>query len=111
MLALFLCLACGNTEAPVPTEAPAPAEAPAPEASAEASASPAAATLAKADAHDGAEDKVVHECASCMLGMQGDPAYAVQHEGYELHFCSEGCQQGFAADPPAGVTRLASALK
>jgi len=67
--------------------------------------------LAAADAHDGAVDKVVGECAGCMLGMSGDPAHAVQHEGYELHFCSSSCKEGFAADPDAGLRRLESVVK
>lgn len=62
--------------------------------------------LAAADAHDGTADKVVSECGGCMLGMEGDPAHAVEHEGYTLHFCSESCADGFKADPAKGVERL-----
>ena len=76
-----------------------------------ASAPDAAEVLAAADAHDGAVDHVVGECGGCMLGMAGDPAHVVTHEGYELHFCSEGCKAGFEADPAAGVARLAEAVK
>ena len=99
MLTMLLLLACNTNEAPAtaaPTEAAPPV------------AVDSAATLAKADAHDGAVDKVVGECSVCALAMEGDPALAVQHEGYELHFCSERCQKGFAADPVAGVGRLSS---
>lgn len=70
-----------------------------------ASADPAA-ILAAADAHDGTVDHVVGECGGCMLGMPGDPAHAVEHAGYELHFCSESCKASFEADPAAGVSRL-----
>ncbi len=98
MLALALLLACGSPEPATP-------------------ATPAASTgddvasvLAKADAHDGTVDKVVSECGGCGLGMQGDPAHAARHAGYELHFCAEGCLQRFEADPEAGVQSLASAV-
>ena len=109
MLAMFLLLACDTDEASAPP--PAPPAATAPAAATPAASVDAAGTLAKADAHDGEVDNVVHECAACALGMSGDPANAVQHEGYELHFCSEGCQQGFAADPNAGVARLADVVE
>ena len=66
--------------------------------------------LAAADAHDGTEDKVVSECSGCGLGMMGDPAHAVQHDGYELHFCSSTCASGFEADPTAGVKRIEAAV-
>jgi len=70
-----------------------------------------AGVLAAADAHDGAEDHVVSECAGCMLGMPGDASHAVEHEGYELHFCSATCKEGFEADPEAGVKRLESVVE
>lgn len=67
--------------------------------------------LAAADAHDGTEDHVVSECTGCGLGMAGDPAHAVQHEGYELHFCSDSCKAGFEADPAAGLKHLEGVVK
>jgi hypothetical protein len=67
--------------------------------------------LKAADAHDGAVDHVVGDCGGCMLGMPGDPAHAVTHEGYELHFCSESCKASFEADPAAGVSRLAEVVE
>lgn len=67
--------------------------------------------LAAADAHDGATDHVVSECAGCMLGMAGDPAHAVTHDGYTLHFCSDTCKATFEKDPAAGVARLEGAVK
>lgn len=66
--------------------------------------------LAAADAHDGAADHVVHECAGCALGMPGAPEHVVKHAGYELHFCSESCKRGFEADPAGGLAKLAPAL-
>jgi YHS domain-containing protein len=90
MITLLL-LACGST-------------APAGEANA-------ATVLAKADAHDGTTDHVVHECGGCGLGMPGDPAHAVKHEGYELHFCSETCKGTFEKDPKAGLAKIEGALK
>jgi YHS domain-containing protein len=71
----------------------------------------AAPVLAAADAHDGATDHVVHECTGCGLGMPGDAAHAVKHEGYELHFCSETCKANFEKDPAAGLARLEGAVK
>ncbi len=66
--------------------------------------------LAAADAHDGTVDHVVSECAGCGLGMAGDPAHAVTHEGYELHFCSDSCKSTFEADPAGGIEHLQSAV-
>jgi YHS domain-containing protein len=70
-----------------------------------------AATLAAADAHDGQTDKIVHECATCGLGMKGDPAHKSTHEGYELHFCSESCKHSFDKDPAKGVAKLQKAVQ
>ncbi|MEZ4322555.1 MAG: hypothetical protein R3F61_34125 [Myxococcota bacterium] len=89
MLALVLALAC-NTPAP---EAPSHTS-----------------VLQKADARDGSEDHVVGQCAGCSLAMSGDPAHAVQHEGYTLHFCSETCKSGFEADVDAGMKRIEAAV-
>ena len=66
--------------------------------------------LAAADAHDGTVDKVVSECTGCGLGMAGDAAHSVTHEGYELHFCSDSCKSGFEADPVAGLKNLEQAV-
>lgn len=104
-LTLFL-LACGAAEE-APAEAPA-AEAPA----AEAPAKEAEATnaLQQADAMDGTEDKVVHKCAGCSLGMDGSAEHAVTVDGYELHFCSDSCKADFEKDPEAGKKRLEAAV-
>ena len=71
----------------------------------------AASVLAAADAHDGTVDHVVSECAGCALGMKGDPAHAVSHEGYEMHFCSASCKEHFEAEPEAGLARLGQVAK
>ncbi|MEN0064854.1 MAG: hypothetical protein AAGA48_22100 [Myxococcota bacterium] len=68
------------------------------------------AVLSAADKVDGTIDKTVSQCSGCGLGMEGDPAHAVQHEGFELHFCSETCATHFEKDPDAGVKRLESAV-
>jgi len=72
--------------------------------------SAAASVLEKADAADGTVDKTVSKCTGCGLGMQGDPAHAVEHEGYELHFCSDTCRSNFEEDPEAGIERLKSVV-
>ena len=71
----------------------------------------AAEILAAADRHDGVEDHIVHECAGCSMGMPGSEAHMVQHEGYELHFCSEACLAGFSDDPNVGLARIEGVLK
>lgn len=69
-----------------------------------------AAVLKAADAHDGAEDHVVHECPGCMLGMKGSEEHAVEVEGYTLHFCSSTCKSGFEGDVEAGLADLGKAV-
>lgn len=66
------------------------------------------ANLAAADKLDGAEDKVVHRCYSCALGMDGDAANAAKVGDYELHFCSEGCVDNFvgSADDVLATTGI-----
>lgn len=70
-----------------------------------------ASVLAAADAADGTVDKTVSECTSCGLGMPGNDAYTVEHDGYELHFCSETCKANFEQDPEAGMKKLETAVK
>lgn len=57
------------------------------------------AVLAKADAKDGATDKVVHRCAGCALGMDGKPEFALKVQDYTMHFCKAGCLEPFQGDP------------
>jgi hypothetical protein len=61
------------------------------------------AILAKADALDGAEDKVVHKCLICSLGMDGHAKHTSRFGPYELHLCSKGCKKSFDADPEQAV--------
>ena len=56
------------------------------------------AALAKADAVDGTEDRVVSACLTCNLGMSGDEAHASELEGYTFHLCSEHCLKRFEED-------------
>ena len=67
-----------------------------------------AAVLAKADAHDGAVDHTVGECAGCGLMMDGDPAHARSHGDYTLHFCAETCAMRFEQDPMAVLGPLST---
>lgn len=45
------------------------------------------AQLAKADAKDGKEDKVVTKCAGCALGMDGKPEHTALLGEYKVQFC------------------------
>jgi len=71
---------------------------------------PDAAVLQKADLADGVEDKVVSKCASCALGMDGDPAHAVQVGDYSMHFCSESCALRMTNEPAAVVETMERAV-
>ncbi len=60
-----------------------------------------------ADAADGTEDKVVHKCAGCSLGMDGNKAHTITHQGYELHMCSAACKSKYEKDLPSNLAKLA----
>jgi hypothetical protein len=62
--------------------------------------------LAKADAVDGTEDKVVSRCAGCSLGMSGSEQHALKVGEYEMHFCSDGCKSGFSEDTEKAVMAM-----
>lgn len=79
---------------------PSPAAAPAP-LSAELKA-----ILAKADKADGAEDKVVHRCAGCALGMDGKAEFSLPVDGYTMHFCKEACREPFQKDPAKSIAAI-----
>ena len=64
------------------------------------------AKLALADLADGAADHVVGRCAACGLGMEGNPEYALEVHGYEMHFCSAGCKDGFAENPDEAILAM-----
>ena len=65
---------------------------------AEAASAEVEAKLAKADAFDGTEDKIVSKCPTCALAMDGKPEHALEVSGYTLHFCAAGCKEAFAKD-------------
>ena len=62
--------------------------------------------LAKADAADGAVDKVVSKCAGCGLAMNGKKEITATTAGYTLHFCSESCKRQFEKDPARAVMAM-----
>jgi hypothetical protein len=87
---LVLAAACSKTNSPVggvvttlPTEA--------------------LAVLAKADAFDGAADKVVKKCFTCSLGMDGKPDQFTKVGGYEVHFCKPECKKAFDTNPEKAI--------
>jgi YHS domain-containing protein len=59
--------------------------------------------LQQADALDGEEDKVVHRCYVCALGMDGKAEHSVTYEGYTAHLCSAACKKEFERDPESVV--------
>ncbi len=65
-----------------------------------------AALLAKADAKDGATDKVVTKCVTCALAMDGSADHKVSVEGYEVHLCSADCKKSFEGDPTKSLQTL-----
>jgi YHS domain-containing protein len=64
------------------------------------------ARLAKADAIDGAVDKVVSKCPACRLAMDGKSEHALDVVGYKLHFCSDACKQKFEKDPAKEILAM-----
>jgi hypothetical protein len=54
------------------------------------------AVLEKADAFDGSADRVVQKCANCALMMDGNPEFTTEVVGFEMHFCSDECKDGFS---------------
>lgn len=62
------------------------------------------AKLAEADKLDGSEDKVIHHCYSCALGMEGSDENTVSVGPYTAHFCSEACVDHFLTDPEKNIT-------
>lgn len=76
---------------------------PAPEASAAPPSDEALTILAKADSFDGTEDKVVSQCLTCGLGMQGKAEFTSKFGDYELHLCSQHCKESFDAKPDESI--------
>lgn len=61
--------------------------------------------LQQADALDGEEDKIVHKCYVCALGMDGKEQHSATYEGYTAHLCSAGCKKTFEKDPESVVAK------
>lgn len=66
----------------------------------------AATKLTAADKLDGAEDKTVHKCSGCALGMDGKAEHAAKAAGYEFHFCSDYCKKEFEKDPDGAIAAM-----
>ena len=62
--------------------------------------------LAKADALDGQDDKIVTRCASCALKMDGSNEHPLHVGEYTMYFCKEDCKQAFSEDIPASVLAM-----
>jgi hypothetical protein len=62
--------------------------------------------LAAADAKDGKVDKVVHKCAGCSLGMDGEEKWSLPVEGYTMHFCKQACFDRFKNDTAKEIGAL-----
>jgi len=94
-LVLTLLLACGaqaDDAKPTPTVDPAKV----------------AAGLKTADLADGTEDKTVHKCAGCALGMDGSAEHSIEKDGYTLHMCSSTCKLNFEKDLDKNLAGLAN---
>lgn len=63
--------------------------------------------LKKADLADGTEDKTVHKCAGCALGMDGSATHAIDKDGYTLHMCSAMCKASYEKNLDANLAGLA----
>jgi YHS domain-containing protein len=64
------------------------------------------AILAKADAVDGATDKVIGRCLMCALRMDGSAEIETEYEGYTLRFCNQVCLDTFKEDPATWITEI-----
>jgi len=63
--------------------------------------------LKHADLADGTEDKTVHKCAGCALGMDGSAEHAISKDGYTLHMCSSMCKANYEKDLDKNLAKLA----
>ena len=68
------------------------------------------AALAKADAADGSEDRVVGKCAGCALHMDGSADHPLEVAEYTLHLCSADCKKGFEGDLSASLEGLVATV-
>lgn len=65
-----------------------------------------AAALAKADAVDGKEDKVVSKCVICSFSMDGTTDFVAKVGDYTLHLCSEDCKTSVEEDPDKALASV-----
>lgn len=66
-----------------------------------------AAGLKKGDLADGTEDKTVHKCAGCALGMDGSADNPIEKDGYTLHMCSSMCKANYEKNLDQNLEALA----
>jgi YHS domain-containing protein len=64
------------------------------------------AILARADALDGAEDKVVTRCGACNLAMDGNDANTITIEGYTMYFCTPKCKEKFEKETVKAILAM-----
>jgi len=62
--------------------------------------------LAKADAVDGAADKVVSKCGGCNLRMEGSEEHEITVSGYKMRFCSDDCKGRFEEEPTKSILAM-----
>jgi hypothetical protein len=63
--------------------------------------------LKKGDLADGSEDKIVHLCAGCALGMDGSADNPIEKDGYTLHMCSAMCKANYEKNLDQNLADLA----
>ncbi len=63
--------------------------------------------LKHADLADGTEDKIVHKCAGCALGMDGSASHVIDKDGYKLHMCSATCKTNYQKNLDKSLAELA----
>ena len=63
--------------------------------------------LKHADLADGTEDKTVHKCAGCALGMDGSASHVIDKDGYALHMCSAMCKANYEKNLDKNLAELA----
>lgn len=100
LTASLVLAACSHETKPKETIKPAAPAAAAP------TAAEIATKLAAADAKDGKVDKVVHKCAGCSLGMDGEEKWSLPVEGYTMHFCNQACFDRFKNDTAKEIGAL-----
>ena len=55
---------------------------------------------------DGKVDKLVHRCAGCALGMDGEEKWPLQVQDYNMHFCKQACLDRDDKDPAKAIAAL-----